>query len=168
MFVDFWMSLVCLILVREQHVRFRKRVSEVSSALVCHCPRSLKGGHYRDPSCTGSMQVFNSAGSLRCQHPGCTSSPVQNRLKLCQGLLTRRPIAAYNRRCIVVTKGIFDAFLGRKNAQEEEGPTFEAIDPESDGGLGGTSEDLFGPLVTEIQKKRSPAVFKARHVPITS
>ncbi|CAL8466395.1 g5931 [Coccomyxa elongata] len=29
---------------------------------------------------------------------------------------------------------------------EWEGPIFEPIDPDSDGGLGGTSEELFGPL----------------------
>lgn len=54
-----------------------------------------------------------------------------------------------------IPRGIFDAFLGKGSTddQEWEGPFFEPIDPDSDGGLGGTSEELFGPLVvTESQK----------------
>ncbi|BDA51235.1 hypothetical protein COCOBI_18-1120 [Coccomyxa sp. Obi] len=47
-----------------------------------------------------------------------------------------------------IPRGIFDAFLGKGSTddQEWEGPIFEPIDPDSDGGLGGTSEELFGPL----------------------
>jgi hypothetical protein len=87
-------------------------------------------------------------GSGHCQRPGL-SSPLLSRLHSSHGILTRGPHAVHRGRCTQAPRGIFDAFQGKNNAEEEwEGPTFEAIDPESDGGLGGTSEELFGPLVS--------------------
>ena len=94
------------------------------------------------------MQASNLLGSGHCQRPD-PSGPLLSRLHLCHGFLTRIPQSKTRGRCTHTPRGIFDAFLGKKPAEEEwEGPTFEAIDPESDGGLGGTSEELFGPLVS--------------------
>lgn len=75
-------------------------------------------------------------------------TPALTRLYLLQHFVVRKP-HALKQRCILISRGIFDAFLGKGKAddQEWEGPIFEPIDPDSDGGLGGTSEELFGPLV---------------------
>ena len=48
-----------------------------------------------------------------------------------------------------VPKGLLDSLFGNQASSElhPDGPVFAPIDTESDGGLGGTSEGLFGPLV---------------------
>jgi hypothetical protein len=45
-------------------------------------------------------------------------------------------------------RGLLDSiFAGEGEDQQHDGPTFAEIDQESDGGLGGTSDEVFGPLV---------------------
>lgn len=73
------------------------------------------------------------------------------KLQICQRHLIRKHLSMTRRKPCPPSRSIFDAILGRGNAEKErEVPLLVAIDPESDGGLGGTSEDLFGPLVIPV------------------
>lgn len=84
-------------------------------------------------------------------------TPAQTRLYLLQHIVAKRP-HSLKERCRHISRGIFDAFLGKGSVDDQdwEGPIFEPIDPDSDGGLGGTSEELFGPLVITKPQKKIP------------
>ena len=102
------------------------------------------------------------ATSCVCRHAHAQQqfifrTPALTRLYLWQHIVASKTCASKGR-SRHISRGIFNAFLGKGTADDQdwEGPIFEPIDPDSDGGLGGTSEELFGPLViSEPQKQIS-------------
>lgn len=88
-----------------------------------------------------------------------TGLNVQNRLLLPQinqrPFLTLRPSRhsqSSRRHVREAPKGFLDTLFGDEASSDlhPDGPIFQPIDVESDGGLGGTSDGLFGPLVHAI------------------
>ena len=61
----------------------------------------------------------------------------------------RQQLRGSRHRVCQAPKGLLDNLFGNQASSElhPDGPVFAAIDTESDSGLGGTSEGLFGPLV---------------------
>lgn len=58
-----------------------------------------------------------------------------------------------HRRPVAPVHGILDRLFG--NSSTHDGPELVAIDPDSDGGLGGTRDGLFGPLVRLLLSSRN-------------
>ena len=91
-----------------------------------------------------SMQCLTGCNNkLLSQLPRCHRQSLST-LKPC-----RQQLHGSRYRVCQVPKGLLDNLFGNRASSElhPDGPVFAPIDTESDGGLGGTSEGLFGPLV---------------------
>jgi hypothetical protein len=67
-------------------------------------------------------------------------------------------VATLSQRRAIRSRAGFDEMFDAITEGSDKNPTFAPLDSESTGGLGGTSEDVFGPLVIIHQQQTSQAV----------